>query len=240
MLERFLSTANATRALCALRKLASHDISQWALTGGFAIEIQRLRLGCKPSVRSLNDIDFITSSFDCIPQTLSDDFLFRHIHPFDPPGKTLLQFIDPDTALRIDVFRAYGATMSRTSRLDLSFSTIQIVSLEDLVARTARLMLDIAHGAPVPSKHAVDLLRLLPMVHCAEVEAAWQVHRRPTHPLTFAEASTSLAALIPAHPKPAIDSHDSKNTEKVCPRCAPTSTFKLVDSKVVMSLLGHC
>jgi hypothetical protein len=151
-----------------------------------------------------------------------------------------LQFIDPDNALRIDVFRAYGATMSRTSRLDFSFGTIQITSLEDLAARAARMMLDIAHGVPVPSKHAIDFLRLLQMVHPTEVEAAWQDHRRPKHPVTFEETNTLLQALIPAHPELLITSEYSKNVQKVCPRCAPTSAFKLVDSNVVMSLLGYC
>lgn len=58
----------------------------------------------------MNDIDFVTDSFDCIPESLADDFLFRHVHPFDPPGKTILQFIDAESALRVDVFRACGAT----------------------------------------------------------------------------------------------------------------------------------
>jgi len=50
-------------------------------------------------VRALNDIDFIAESFDHIPASLASDFLFRHIHPFDPPGRTMLQFIDAESAL---------------------------------------------------------------------------------------------------------------------------------------------
>src|SRR5271169_1571054 len=110
MLERFLSVAHADRALSVFGKLVGHDVGQWALTGGLAVEIHLLRHGRRPSIRSLSDLDFIARSFDCIPETLAGDFLFRHIHSLDPPGKTILQFIDPDSAMRIDVFRATVAT----------------------------------------------------------------------------------------------------------------------------------
>lgn len=97
MFHGFLSTADADRALRSLGRLLRHDIRRWALTGGFAIEIHHMLRGHQPSRRPLNVIDFIADSFDCIPVTL-------HIHPLDPPGRTILQCIDPESALRIDVF----------------------------------------------------------------------------------------------------------------------------------------
>ena len=220
-----------TAALHVFQKLARHDIRPWAVTGGLAIEIHHLRLGLECSIRSLNDLDFITRSFDCIPETLAADFLFRHVHPSDPPGKTMLQFIDPDSALRIDVFRAYGATMDRTSRLDFASATVQLISLEDLVAREARLTLDLAQRIPVPSKHARDFLRLVELVDPADVETAWQDHRKPKHPITFGETNHLLQDLIPAHPKLLITPHYSNDREKVCTRCSPTATFRLADPR---------
>ena len=191
-------------------------------------------------MRSLNDIDFIASSFDCIPQTLADDFLFRHIHPLDPPGKTMLQFIDPESALRIDVFRANDAIMDRTFQQDLPAGTFQLISLEDLVAREAMLTLDLARHVPVPSKHAQDFLRLIELVDAEEVETAWQDHRNPQHPVTFAETKCLLQDLIPAHPELLITPSYSNNTEEICTRCNSTSAFQLADPKVVLSLLGYC
>jgi len=117
MIERFLSGADAERALRAFHKIAQHDISRWALTGGLAIEIHCQRFEHRPSTRTLNDLDFVAEGFDCIPETLGDSFLFRHIHPLEPPGKTMLQFIDPDSTLRIDLFRAAAAIMSRAERV---------------------------------------------------------------------------------------------------------------------------
>src|SRR6266481_3400611 len=118
-MQGFLSIDDSTRAFNTLRKLALHDVSRWVLVGGLAVEFHCLRVGHSHAIRHLNDIDFVAPAFECIPETLARDFLFRHIHPFDPPGKTMLQFVDPDSALRMDVFRACGGTMTRTVRLDL-------------------------------------------------------------------------------------------------------------------------
>ena len=240
LLQQFLSVADEARAARTFRKLKRHDIRGWALAGGLALEVHRINRGCKASVRALNDIDFIAESFEVIPETLADDFLFRHIHPFDPPGKTLLQSIDAKSALRVDVFRAYGAEMQRTSVADLPFGTIRIISFEDLVARTARLSLDLAKNDPTPSVHVTDFLRLAELGEPVEIETVWLDHRKPWHPATFAEASALLKELIPTHQHLLIRRGYSKDTESVCPRCKGTAAFRFADPKVVLSLLGYC
>ena len=129
MIGRFLSARDADRALKAMAKLARHDISRWALTGGLAMEIHSLLRGRTRGVRILNDLDFVAETFACIPPTLADDFLCRHVHPLDPPGKTILQLVDADTSLRIDLFRACGETMSRTIVVELESVPARIVSI---------------------------------------------------------------------------------------------------------------
>jgi len=240
MLQEFLSDADARRALSAFRILERHDISRWALTGGLAIEIHLLRLGARPSARILDDVDFVTESFDCIPVTLAGDFLFRHIHPFAMPGKTMMQIVHADRALRVDVFRASGDTMNRTVRLNLADRTIQLVSLADLVARSARLALDLSEGIPVASKHANDFMRMAKLVDAAEMRLAWQDHRKPQHPATFEKASGLLHTLISARRDLLITPEYSTNTSEQCARCLPTPAFSLADPKVVLSVLGYC
>ncbi len=240
MFRQFLSASGADRASHTFRKLRRHDVRGWALTGGFAIEIHHVLRGHSPSFRQLNDIDFVAGSFDRIPATLAHDFIFRHIHPLDPPGKTLLQSVDPDSALRIDVFHASGGTMSRASALDLPVGAIQLISLEDLLARAARLALDLAAGVPTPAKHARNFLRLARLIGPAEVETAWRDHRKPEHPSTFQEASGLLQESIQARPDLLIAPNYSKDIEALCPRCAPTAAFHLADPRVVLSLLGYC
>jgi hypothetical protein len=237
---RFLSAPDAARAWGILGKLVRHDIRNWALTGGFAFEIHNLTLPLDRSVRPLNDLDFITDAFVCIPETLSQDFLFRHVHPAAPPGKTMLQAIDRENALRADVFRAYGDTMKRNVRVDLAFGRMQVVSLEDLVARAARLLLDLAEGRPVASKHARDYLRFIESVSSERIEAAWQDHRKPMHPATFRETKGVLQDLILTSASLLIAPNYSQDPNQVCPQCAPRRSFQLADPKVVLSLLGYC
>src|SRR4051794_25412074 len=102
MLSRLFTTdgsfcsAEATRLLKTVHKLARHDVYDWALAGGLAVEIHCARAELSSCRRPLNDIDFVAAAFDCVPDTLAGDFLVRHAHPFDPPGKTILQLVDAE------------------------------------------------------------------------------------------------------------------------------------------------
>jgi hypothetical protein len=221
------------RVARVLRKLARHDVGKWALTGGLAFEFHGRRRGLDGPARPWNDVDFVTGSFEDIPETLAEDFLFRHIHPHAPPGKTLLQLIDCDTALRIDVFRACPGTLGRAGKT-------RVVSLEDLMARTARLLLDLADGSPVAQKHAGDYLRFLGCVDEARVEDAWPDHRKPAHPATFREANELLRDLIRANANLLVTPKYSQDPNAVCVQCEPAGQFQLADPNVVLRLLGYC
>ncbi len=219
VLEQVLSPLDVERASRTLRNLTAHNVSDWALTGGLAIEIHLLRGACVGPKRALNDLDFVASSFESIPGTLSQHFLFLHRHPSDPPGRMMLQAIDRDTGTRIDVFRAAGSTMSRTSAVDLPGGLMRLVSLEDLAARAARLSLDLATGACVPAKHAVDFMRLAPLVDASRIETVWQDHRKPQHPGSFTEAVLILQGLISAKQDLLVTPEYSLDPPAFCARC---------------------
>jgi hypothetical protein len=236
----FLSAMDAERAHRSLARLRKHGLHRLALTGGMAIELHRLRLGFAPRIRPLNDIDFLVDFFDDIPQTLSTDLLFRHIHPHDPPARTLLQCVDPQTAVRIDVFRAYGETMSRAIEVELHGAAIRIVSIEDLTARAARLCMDLALDVPTPAKHARDLLCLLPIVGIATMEPVWREHRKESHPESFASAAALLRALIDNRRQLQIVPAYSHDVSAHCSRCQATQAFPLADSGQILSLLAYC
>lgn len=198
MIPSFFTADDMDRVFRTIRKLAGHDISDWALTGGLAVEMHIQKRGHTPRVRALNDLDFITREFEGIPTSLAGEFLFRHVHPLDPPGKTILQLIDRDTSLRVDVFRAYGATMSRTTDAELGSIAVRLIPLEDLAARVARIVLGLAAGQQVEQKHANAYLPIAPLVDGSQVEVAWRDQRKPTDPVTFREANLRLRDLIPA------------------------------------------
>ena len=242
-LSRFLSPVDEMRTRGTFEMLRGHDISGLVLTGGFAIELHLLRSGGTAESRPFNDIDFLVSSIEDIPQTLTRDLIFRHVHPNDPPGKTLLQAVYPAQAVRLDIFNACPNTMARAASTEICETAIRLISLEDLIACMARLCLDLAEGTPIPAKHARDFLRLLPLVQLSAgsaLDAIWQEHRKPQHPPTFAQAIEELTELIPARENLLTVSTYSHNLDEICLRCAATARFPLARAEHIHALLGYC
>jgi hypothetical protein len=235
-----LSEFDRARAEQTFRKLLRHDVSRWALTGGLATEAHLERCGGEATIRPLHDIDFIVSSFDCIPASLADDFLLRHVHPDDPPGKTLVQCVDPETAVRVDVFRAYGGVMDRVLAIELPSGSFRIISLEDLTARAARLSWDLAANVPVSPKYARDFLRLLDIVSMDRVEPAWREHRKSHGPERFSDASREIRRLISTRPKLLVSPVYSTDVDASCERCQDTMALPLGDAGRMLELLGYC
>jgi hypothetical protein len=239
-IDLFLNAADSARVCRTFLNLARHDISGWALTGGVAIELHILRLGGKPIIRRLNDLDFVAASFDSIPETIGSELLLRHVHPYDPPGKIMLLGVDPETGVRLDVFRAYGMEMERTFPIEIATLALRTVSLPDLVARHARLNWDLAEGRPVAPKYARDFLRLIELVTTDEVERIWQEHRKGQSPESFAETALQLRRTIVSRADLLIPPTYSMDADEGCPRCQGTGAFPLCDPRQILSILGYC
>ena len=239
-LDTFLTPADWSRVHLTLRKLASHNIAYFALTGGLAVETHLLLAGRPSLARHLNDLDFIVPAFADIPRTLAEGFLFRHVHPDDPPGKILLQCIDPEAKLRIDIFRAYGSEMKRLIRVNVAGNSIQMVSLVDMAARHARLSWDLTDGKAVPSKFARDFLRMAEVIQCDEVQRVWPEHKRPQMPTSFADAVARLRDVIQSRPDLLVVPRYSTDSHEVCDRCKDSTDFPLADGGQILSILGYC
>lgn len=204
------------------------------------MEVHCASMGNQAGPRPLNDLDFIAESFSSVPESLADEFLFRHVHPDDPPGKTMVQFVDSETSLRVDVFRAYGAEMQRAVPFLFGNQTISLVCIEDLTARLGRLALGVASGGPTPLTYARDFLRLANCVGDAKVEPVWPEHRKPDHPKTYAEARSMLEELIGTRQDLLTTRNYSKDIAAICPRCKPCSRLRCADPKVILEILGYC
>ena len=223
-----------------LRLLAEHDISQWALTGGTAIELHLRQMGAPSVVRPLHDLDFVAANFDCLPSGLGKAILIRHAHPHDPPAKTMLQAVDPATSVRVDVFRAYGAEMERAQTFLVFDIALRVVAFEDLVARHARLCCGLLRGEVLAPKFARDFLRMAGVTQPASIESVWQEHRKLGDPPSFAEVAGLLRAAIATRADLLIEPVYSTDVEEVCPRCESTASFPLTDARRVFALLGYC
>ncbi len=185
-------------------------------------------------------MDLVVESFSSIPGSLADTFLFRHIHPKALEGKLVIQFIDPEAALRIDVFRAYGATMARSQFVCVGTSPIRVVSLQDLVARAASLVLDLEGGQEVPLKHAKDFERLVNAVDLGRVEIAWRDHRKNGQPAAFAEAAARIRDLIQSRSELLVVPHYSTDINACCPKCEDYGPFRSASPAMIQSILGYC
>ena len=239
-LDLFFIAADTARVTQTLRNLALHDVSHWALTGGVAIELHILRRGGEPIARRLQDLDFVTASFDTIPVTLGNKLLVRHVHPHDPPGKNILQGVDPETQVRIDVFRAYGLEMDRASVIEVATLAFKMVSLQDLVARHARLNWNLMEGKTIAPKYARDFLRLIELVTTDEVECIWQEHRTYQSPESFADTAQTLRRLIASRPDLLVPPAYSTNVYEACPRCQVAEAIPLADPRRILFILGYC
>jgi hypothetical protein len=240
MLDSSLSAADSARVVRTFRNLAVHDISRWVLTGGVAIELHILRLGGQPVIRPFHDIDFLTEFFASIPESLGAALLLCHVHPNDLPGKNLFQAVDPETEVRIDVFRAYGSELERTLPVTISGFALKMVSLQDLVARHARLNWDLMESKPVAPKYARDFLRLLKYVETDEIESIWREHRKPHCLDSFAETARQLRRVIASRSDLLIPPTYSTDVNEVCKRCQRAEPFPLTDRHQILSILGYC
>src|SRR4051812_15218578 len=157
-----LNHADALRADAVAEKLLAHGFRP-ALTGGLAIEAHARAHGRGSVRRPLNDLDFVVESFAGIPASVAGDFLLHHVHPSAAEGKTLVQLIDAARAVRVDLFRAFGQTLSRTKRLEPDGGTcpLELVSIEDLAARTTAYVYGrLSDGRGLDPKHAIAFRRL--------------------------------------------------------------------------------
>lgn len=139
MFANLLDPADAHRATEVVTAIARHGL-RCALTGGLAIDAHLRALGQPIERRPLNDIDFVVESFASIPVSISQSFLQHHVHPDATDGRTLLQLIHEEQRIRVDLFAALGASLSRAHRLNAETGELDVLSIEDLVARTTALV----------------------------------------------------------------------------------------------------
>ena len=130
--------------------------------------------------------------------------------------------------------------MHRSIAAEIDGVNLRLISIEDLIARTGRLCMDVADDTPIPAKHARDFLRLLPLADVDAVESVWQEHRKARHPESFKAAADSLIELIATRPDLQVNLRYSFDINESCPRCEATPNFPLADAESILSLLGYC
>jgi hypothetical protein len=235
--ENLLFPADARRATAVVEALLEHGV-RCALTGGLAIDAQLRAHGRSIETRQLNDIDFVVETFTAIPGSIAHSFLQHHVHPDATDGKTLLQLIDEPRRIRADLFRALGATRSRARPLNEETAGIDVLSVEDLVARTTALVCGrLRRRLPIDRKHVTAFKRLQGLGDPATRAVAWIDHHQDV-PGTLDEASCEAARLVEIHPELIIVEQYSSDLTP-CERCRPHGPFRPASSKTVVEILGY-
>jgi hypothetical protein len=241
ILEEFLDHDDACRAAEVMADLWRRGFRECVLTGSVALEAQMISRGHPPQRRRLNDLDYVVDEFVSIPSALASGFLVHHVHPKAPQGKLLLQLVDPDRALRIDLFRALGATMSRANTLDEPWSKLKrVLSMEDLAARyTSHVYGHLREGRPVERKHAESFLRLVTFAKFENVElqTAWQDHCQGLTE-SFFEARERAKDLLRLHPE-LLFHHKYSGNVLPCDRCQDSGPLQRGEPALIVNSLGY-
>jgi len=241
ILKEFLDHDDARRAAEVMSDLWMYGFRECALTGSVALEVQMISRGRTPQRRPLNDLDYIVDEFASIPSALAGGFLVHHVHPEALPGKLLLQLVDPVRVLRIDLFRAFGASMSRANTFCDPLSKLKrVLSIEDLAARyTSHTYGHLREGRAVERKHAESFLRLasLDKFGNVELETAWHDHRQCLAE-SFVEARKRTKDLLRLNPELLFHEKYS-DTVLPCDQCHDYGPFQRDEPALIVNSLGY-
>jgi hypothetical protein len=232
-----LHEEDARRATETLGAVLAHGL-RCALTGGLAIAAQLRAHGRPVERRRLNDIDLVVQGFGTIPESVTASFLLHHVHPDAIEGKTLLQLIDETTAVRVDLFRAFGSTLTRAAPLDEETGALHVLSVEDLVARTTALVCgSLRRRNTIDAKHATAFTRLQGLGRPEQLAAAWSDHRQRV-PGTLADATRETIQLLETYPELVVAEKYSTLVTP-CERCREQGPFRSAPADRIVRTLGY-
>jgi len=235
--ESLLNASDASRATAVVECILGHGLP-CALTGGLAIGAQLRARGCSVGAGKLNDVDLVVPGMSSIPESLAADFLQNHVHATAPEGKTLIQLVDPRHKVRVDLFRVFGSTLSRVERLDAETGALDVLGIEDLVARTtAHVCMSLRRGLTIDVKHVRAFELLQGIGQYEKLAEAWSDHHQDV-PGTIDEASQEAVRLLIKRPDLVIVEEYGASAMP-CDRCSEYGAFKPAPSELIGDILGY-
>ena len=150
-----------------------------------------------------------------------------------------MQLIDRPRAVRVDLFCALGDSLSRASKLTHQAGDLDVLLVEDLVARTTAFVCGrLRRGETIDVKHAVAFSRLRGLGQTQVLAAAWNDHRQQV-PGTLEDASHEAVRLLESHPE-LIVVEEYSSTPVACGRCRAHGAFRPAPPETIVEILGYC
>ena len=157
--------------------------------------------------------------------------------PMQIEGKTLLHLIDEATAVRVDLFRTFGNTLTRASALDDETGALRVLSVEDLVARTTALVAARSSGASKSTRSTPRRSTVCLQSPTRAACRAWNDNRQAV-PATLVDATRAPIQLLDAHPELVVVQQYSA-VFMPCERCR-TRTLPARSADRIVHALGYC
>jgi hypothetical protein len=234
--EGVLIPADARRAARGVQTMIEHGLRP-ALAGSLARALQLRALGHVRSPRRLNDVDVIVENFAALPASLAGSFLLNHVHPAAAEGQVLLQLIDESLALRIDVFRAFGRSLSRAVDVR-STVPLPVLAIEDLRARATAIVYGHLQGRrPLDPKHVSAMQELAGLGERDALNAAWEEHRQGLSG-SFDEAHRKARRFVEERPELLVPDQYSAAIEP-CDGCRVVGQLRPSAPERIVAVLGY-
>ncbi len=138
----------------------------------------------------------------------------------------------------MDLFAGFGTSLARAHPLNSETGELDVLSIEDLVARTTALVCGhLRRRQAIDVKHAMAFRRLRGFGDAAKLAAAWADHR-PQVPGPLDEASQEAARLLESHPELVVVEQYSSEIVP-CERCRAHGPFRPAAAARIVEILGY-
>lgn len=138
----------------------------------------------------------------------------------------------------MDLFRAFGTTLSRAGLMDEQTGPLGVLAVEDLVARTtAHVCGRLRKGLHVDQKHVRAFNALRDVGKREQLVLAWHEHREDLTG-TLEDATQQAQQLLDQHPELVL-SEEYSNFVTVCDRCQDHGSFRVAPPEEVIQVLGY-
>jgi hypothetical protein len=158
---------------------------------------------------------------------------------FATDRKTLLQLVDEARRIRVDLFVTLGSTLSRARKMGDHTGDLDMLSVEDLVARTTAFVCGrLRQGRTIDPKHATSFSGLRGLGRPEQLAAAWNDHRQQVLG-SLDDASREAVRLLEAHPELVVVDEYSADVSH-CKRGRAHGPFRPAPRAKIVEILRYC